>query len=109
MIDEGEIASNVLNFFGRVAFSAGLVAPTNGNNFQILKEIDNKTNRFKKLIFEENKLVGAMFFGIAVDPGVIVYLIRKRVDIGHHKDSLFDEPQEVSRWLMLDNEKKGGR
>jgi len=102
---EGWISSNIFNFFGNAAFSAGLSMPTN-NHYEVLKEKDEEKARFKKLVYDEGRLVGGMFLNVDLDPGVLLYLIRKRVDISAYKQLLFEQPKEISRWLMLETEQK---
>ncbi len=102
---EGWISSNIFNFFGNIAFSAGLSMP-NGDGYEVYSEEDARGSRFKKLVYAGDRLVGAMFLNIELDPGLILYLIRNRVDISAHKQRLFEQPKEISRGLMLDSEKK---
>jgi hypothetical protein len=45
-----------------------------------------------------------MFLNVDVNPGLILYLIEKRVDIGAYKQMLFEQPGEVSRWLVQEAE-----
>jgi len=102
---EGWISSNIFNFFGNTAFSAGLSMPTD-KRYQVLTEKDNQKPQFKKLVYEGDRLVGAMFLNVDLDPGVILYLMRKKVDISDYKQLLFEQPREISRWLMLETEEK---
>ena len=87
----------------KAAVSVGL-SLSGGNGYQVLSQKDDRKNQFKKLVFDDDRLVGAMFLNVDVDPGVILYLIQKRVDTGAHKDELFENPKEISRWLMLETE-----
>lgn len=102
---EGWISSNIFNFFGNTAFSAGISIPA-GNDYEVLTGKDEVKLQFRKLVYSGNRLVGAMFLNTELDPGLILYLIRKRVDISDYKQLLFDQPGEICRWLMLDNEEK---
>lgn len=102
---KGWISTNVFNFFGNTAFSAGISMPTE-NRFQVLTERDDKQKRLKRLVYDGDTLVGAMFFNVDLDPGAILYLIEKRVDISAYKQMLFEQPREISRWLMLETERK---
>ena len=103
---EGWISSNIFNFFGNTAFSAGL-SSVSGSGYQVFVEKDGKKAQFKKLIYEGDRLVGAMFINVDLDPGVILYLIRNKVNISNHKQVLFEKPKEIGRWLMLEKEKEG--
>jgi phenylglyoxylate dehydrogenase epsilon subunit len=102
---EGWISSNIFNFFGNTAFSAGL-SMTAGNGYEVLAERNDKKTQYKKLLYASDRLVGAMFLNIDLDPGVILYLIEKKVDISAHKQLLFEQPREISRWLMLETEQR---
>lgn len=102
--DFGWIPMNVFKCFGHTACSVGLAA---SERCQAFKEKSNKDGRYKELVFQENRLVGARFLDIDVDPGVIRYLIENKVDTDPWKEMLFDKPKEVSRWLMLEAERKG--
>jgi NAD(P)H-nitrite reductase large subunit len=55
---------------------------------------------FTKLVFQEDVLVGANFFNVKVDAGVIQYLIKNRVKVGKHAEMLLEKPREAGQWLM---------
>ena len=102
---EGWIPMNVFNFFGYVAFSVGLSMPQ-GESFQVATASDDRAKSYRKLVFRDRRLVGAMFLNVAADPGVFSYLVRKRLDVGAYQDALLEKPREVARYLMMANEKK---
>ncbi len=101
---EGWISMNVFHFFGNNACSIGLSGADEG--VEVLKEADRKKGWFKKLSLKDGRLLGAEFINIEVDPGVILYLIKNRLEVGKQKELLLQKPAEVSRWLMLRNEKE---
>ena len=100
---QGWISMNVFHFFGHMACSVGLSLKED----QILEEANDDSKTFKKFVFQQDRLVGAMFMNHEIDPGVIRYLIEKRIDLGQYKDMLLEKPREISRWLMIDTERKG--
>ncbi len=100
---EGWISTNIFNFFGNTAFSAGMSMPT-ADNYKVLTEKDEHKALFKRLVYDNDRLVGAMFINTELDPGVILYLIQNRIDIGSHKQQLMEQPREISRWLMQEAE-----
>jgi len=102
---EGWISMNVFHFFGNGACSIGLSDAEEG--VEVLKEADKKKGWLKKLSFQDGRLLGAEFVNIDVDPGVILYLIKNRLEVGKHKELLLQKPAEVSRWLMVKNEREG--
>lgn len=102
---EGWISMNTFNFFGHRAFSAGL-SMSRDRDYDILERNDSAKKQFKRLVFYKDRLVGAVLVNMEVDSGVLVHLMRKRADIGAYKELLFERPRDVSRWLMLELEKK---
>jgi len=102
---EGWISMNTFNFFGNRAFVAGLSMSRDRDHYT-LEENDDARKQFKRLVFHEDRLVGAVFVNTEVDSGVIVHLIRRRAEMGAYKELLFERPRDVSRWLMLELEKK---
>jgi len=102
---EGWIPMNVFSFFGHVAFSVGLSTIADPR-YRVLKEADDNRRQFRKLVLDGDRLVGAMFVNVDLDPGLFLYLIRKRVSIEAHAEALFEHPREISRGLMLRNERR---
>ena len=87
---EGWISSNVFHFFGHTSFTAGLAQPA-GAGYEILAEKDAGKARYKKLVFKDNRLAGAMLINVDCDPGVLLYLIREKLDLGEEKRQLFEK------------------
>ena len=96
---EGGIPMTVFNFLGNKAFSIGLPVPQD-NTGQVLKQKDDQNRRFKKLVFNGGRLVGGMFLNEKIDPGIILYLIKRRVDMTPYKEALFERTKPLSNpWL----------
>jgi phenylglyoxylate dehydrogenase epsilon subunit len=100
----GWLPMNVYNFFGHLAASIGEFEPSRGD--EVLVEKDDDKMQYRKIICRDDRLVGANFFNIDLDAGVMQYLIKNRVDMGPHKERLMEKPKEVSMWLMLEAERK---
>jgi phenylglyoxylate dehydrogenase epsilon subunit len=103
-IYHGWLPMNIFNFFGHLAVSVGKSEPNQGEQVLVKKEPEQR--RYRKLIYNNDCLVGATFLDIDVDGGVLQYLISKRINIGDYKEALLEEPKEVSLWLMLETERK---
>jgi len=102
---KGWISMNVFNFFSNMACSIGLCLAEEEDK-QILEKEGRQEKSVKRLVFENDKLIGAMFVNEEVDPGVIHYLIENRIELKDHKELLLERTKEASRWLMLEAEKK---
>jgi phenylglyoxylate dehydrogenase epsilon subunit len=100
---DGWLSMNLYNFFGHLAVSIGefMANPRD----EVLIERDDDKREYGKIVCRENKLVGASFFNIELDGGVLQYLIRNRIDMGPSKRQLLEKPKEVSLWLMHEAEK----
>jgi phenylglyoxylate dehydrogenase epsilon subunit len=96
---EGGIQVAALNFAGNNAFSIGVMAPQE-NAYQVLKQKDGERRRFKKLVFNGDRLIGGMFLNEKIDPGLILHLIKRRVNIAPHKEALFEGTKPLKDpWL----------
>ena len=102
---DGWLSMNLYNFFGHLAVSIGEFTSSNGD--EVLTERDDDKREYGKIVCRENRLVGANFFNIDLDGGLLQYLIRNRIDIGSSKSQLLQQPKEVSLWLMHEAEKTG--
>lgn len=101
--DSGWIAMNVFKFFDHSLCSIGLAA---NKTCQIKSHADHRNRQFKELVFLGDKLVGARFLDVEVDPGVMRYVIEKGLNLKAYGEALFESPKDVSRWLMLRSERQ---
>jgi phenylglyoxylate dehydrogenase epsilon subunit len=101
---EGWLPMNTFNFFGHLAVSVGKAVPSEGED--VFMEKDGNRGSYKKIICKEGTLLGAAFIDTDVDAGVFQYLIRRKIDIDKHKESLVKAPRETGLWLMHEAEKK---
>lgn len=96
---EGGITMTVFNFLNNKAFSIGW-ALSRDNPGEIFTQKDDRNRKFKKLVLHRDRLIGAMFINEDIEPGVILYLIRKQVDMAPHKEALFERTKPLNDpWL----------
>jgi phenylglyoxylate dehydrogenase epsilon subunit len=100
---EGWLPMNAFKFFGHLAVSVGKASPSAGD--EVLAG-SHEENGYRRLICSNGLLLGATFIDTDVNAGVFQYLIRKRVNVGPHKEILLRAPREASVWLMQDAERK---
>jgi phenylglyoxylate dehydrogenase epsilon subunit len=96
---KGWLSVNAFNFFGRMAVSLGDFVGSEGAQVSVKRASDGGS--YTKLVFMDDRLVGANFFNVKVDAGVIRYLIKNRVAVGQHRNLLLEKPREAGQWLML--------
>ncbi len=96
---EGGIPMTAFRFAGNNAFSIGLTEPRD-NAGLFLKQKDDDRKRFKKLVFNGDVLIGGMFLNEKIDPGLILHLIKRRIDLAPHKEALFEGTKPLADpWL----------
>jgi phenylglyoxylate dehydrogenase epsilon subunit len=96
----GGISMNTFNFFGNRAFSIGVNDSENGEKYRIEKTISPSTNVYQKMVFQGNVLVGMTAINSNLDPGIIMNLIRGRVDLEESCPEFVGNPFNMSRRLM---------
>lgn len=96
---EGGIPMAGLSFFGNTAFSIGLAEPRDAR-MTVMKQKDDLKRCFKQLILSGDRLVGAVFVNQKIDPGIVLHLIRTRVNMTPFKEALFEGTRSLSDpWL----------
>ncbi len=97
----GGLAMNAYRFLGNQAFSVGLnEVPDSDESYEVDKVFLPTSLQYQKLIFKEGRLVGASGINSNLDPGIMLQLIGRRVDLGDVKAQLVASPVETGRILM---------
>jgi len=96
----GGISMNTFNFFGNHAFSVGINDSEDGKKYRIEKTILPSGNIYQKMVFQGNVLVGMAAINSDLDPGIIMNLIKGRVDLEEGCAEFVSNPFNVSRRLM---------
>ncbi|HUU49973.1 MAG TPA: FAD-dependent oxidoreductase [Nitrospinota bacterium] len=83
----GNISMNIFSFFGNEALSIGDVF-VNGRNIKIVKKVQTSKNRFYKLVLKDNCLIGAVLINVNIKPGILLNLIKRRIDLSPWLESV---------------------
>lgn len=83
----GNISMNIFSFFGNEALSIGDVF-VNGRNIKIVKNVQTSKNRFYKLLLKDNCLIGAVLINVNIKPGILLNLIKRRIDLSPWLESV---------------------
>ena len=96
---EGGIPMTAFSFFGNRVFSIGLLdSPGEG---QVVTQSDARGGAFRRLVFSGDRLVGAILVNDTADPGVVLELVRRRVDLAPHMAALLEGTQPLSEpWMV---------
>ncbi len=96
---EGSISAGISTFFDHRAFSIGLAAET-GDGAALDQEELRAGKGYLKLVFQGDRLVGAAGIDVDLDPGIMLELVRRRVDLSGVRDDIKEEPRTTGRVLM---------
>jgi phenylglyoxylate dehydrogenase epsilon subunit len=97
----GGISLNTYKFFDHRAFSVGLSAARKSEEGMEVDQVFLPSSlQYRKLVFQDDRLVGASGIDSDLDPGIMCQLIRQRVDLGEVKGRFAAEPLETGRILM---------
>lgn len=100
---QGGLSMNTFNFYGNRSFSVGLSLEEDGGRYEIARLANPVSCVYQKLVFEGNYLVGAIGINVTMDPGVLMNLIRRRVDLGARKSEFAVKPLDMSRRVMWES------
>jgi len=97
----GSIGLNTYKFFGHRAFVAGMSGISRSDeSFEVDQILLPSSFKYQKLVFQDHCLVGALGINSDLDPGVMVQLIRRRINLAEVKGKFAAAPVEMSRVLM---------
>lgn len=98
----GGISMNTFNFFGNRAFSIGVHTPAPEDNEEhvINKTVLPKVNFYQKMIFRGAVLVGMSAVNSNLDPGIVLNLIKRKVDLKEEHVEFICNPVNIGRRLM---------
>ncbi len=97
---EGSLRMNAADFFGVSFISLGVVKPREEGYETHVYSPPGK-NRYRKLIFKGERLVGAVLIGRVDHAGVLFNLMRKKADVSDIKDDLLEGRFEFARTASL--------
>jgi len=107
------MAMNAMHFFGLYIINAGLNVLGDGRNengdieYDILSRFNGEKRTYRKIILKEGRIVGIILAGEVDRAGIILNLMRNRINVNSFKESLLepdfgyvDIPEDI-RWELL--------
>jgi len=95
---------NSVDFFGFPVISAGFINPPEGQEMEIIIKHDPEKMIYKKFLIKDNRIVGMIFVNEVDRAGVILGLMRDKIDITPFKNEILLEdfgqiyiPEELRR------------
>lgn len=88
----GSLAMNATEFFGLPVVSLGTHKIKEGSfDYEELMAEDKKTGFYKKVILKDNFVAGAILVGDIKNSGVLLRLIKERIDVSSFKEKLLQD------------------
>jgi phenylglyoxylate dehydrogenase epsilon subunit len=98
---QGGLPMNTYRFMGNNAFSVGMSQIPEGDEGYDVEQVSlPKRLQYQKLIFKERRLVGASGVNTNMDPGIMLQLIVRKVDLEEVKGQFVASPVDTGRILM---------
>jgi len=97
----GRVPVNTYGFFDHRAFAVGLSTVQEGEDGVEVHRVSLPEKVFyQKIALRENRLVGAAGINSDLDPGILLQLIRRKIDLQDVQQAFMDDPQGAGRVLM---------
>lgn len=85
---EGGLAMNSIEFFKVSTISMGVTNPGNPSEYEIHTYQDIQNYQYRKIVLQNNRLVGAVLVGNVDRAGIFSGLIKEKVDMTPFKESM---------------------
>jgi NAD(P)H-nitrite reductase large subunit len=95
----GSLSRNVMRIFGLEVMTGGLVNPADGEDCRVFQHHDPRRGTYRKLVFRDRLLVGAVLAGDIAQGGMLLSLIRSRLPSAASPETLLS-PALNYRHLM---------
>lgn len=95
----GGVPLNTYSFFGHQALAVGVQAVP-GRECETLTRSDPARGRHLKVVLDENRLAGIFGIDEPFDPGIMLELILRRIDLAPVRERFLARPQDTARVLM---------
>jgi phenylglyoxylate dehydrogenase epsilon subunit len=97
----GGIGMNTYKFFAHHAFAAGISGISRSTaGFEVDQVFLPSSCKYQKLVFSDDRLVGAAGINSDLDPGIILELIRRKISLKDVRAKFAAAPLDMSRVLM---------
>jgi NAD(P)H-nitrite reductase large subunit len=88
---EGGTVMSSLKYFDLPVIAVGDVNPEDTSDYEVLVELKPEKPVYKKILLEDNKIVGFIFLGDLEKAGILFRLLKNHVDVSEIKEALLSE------------------
>ena len=86
----GSLGRNVMRIFGLDLMTLGAVNPGAGSEYEVITRNDHRRKTYRKLVFRDEFLAGAILINQMEQGGILLSLIRNEIPITIPKEKLLD-------------------
>lgn len=86
---DGTYSVNAIDFYGLRICTCGLI---NATGDQYTDRIKQAGDQYKRLVFQDNRLVGFVLINSSTNAGIYTSLVANKVDLGAIQGDIMDEP-----------------
>jgi NAD(P)H-nitrite reductase large subunit len=97
---DGSMRMNAAEFFKVSFISIGIVKPKD-DGYEMHTHFQKENGLYRKLVFKDERLVGAVLIGKVDNAGVLASLMRKQIDVSSIKDDLLQGYFDFARVAPL--------
>lgn len=97
---EGGLRETITTLFGLTIAAVGLSKAPKGKGVEELRFSDPDRRSYRKILFANNKIVGAVLLGKTRDAGMLKSFIRSRKDISPWKRALATSPLDIRKLFL---------
>jgi NAD(P)H-nitrite reductase large subunit len=99
----GGLRETITSIFGLTVGSVGLCKTPGNSGVKEVRFLDSKKRTYRKIMFADNKMVGAVLLGGTKEIGILANLIRNGRDISHWNGGMAKVPLDMRRILLSMN------
>ena len=93
---QGSIPMNSIAFYGIPTISMGIINPPASGAYRIVTRLDEKHSVYRKLVFEDQYLRGAVLVGRIERAGLLTGFIKKQTPIAGYEEALMKEEMAIT-------------
>lgn len=90
VVYKGSLSRNVIRMFGLDILAAGWVNAPDDPRFTVLSEHDRRLNTYRRLVFEEDRLIGATLVNRIETGGILTAMIQNEIPVRGSKRQLLE-------------------
>ena len=84
----GSLIMNSVEMAGIPTISFGITSPPDTEGFEIISKKDTEKRFYRKIVLRDNRIVGAIFLGNIERAGILLGLIKDKIDVAPFKEDL---------------------